>query len=216
MPSFLFLHPFTCVVAGPTQSGKTMFTKKLLQNCKEYIVPAPTRILWCFGEKSFSQFTDIKQNSTLPVEFVEGIPELEDLYAKDNNLLILDDLMNVAGNSEQISNIFTKTSHHKNLSVILIVQNIFYKGKMMREINLNTKYLILFKNPRDKGQIRYLAQQISPSNSSYIINAYQQATARPHGYLLFDFDQRTLDSRRYLTGIFPPEFPIAYIPKKGK
>jgi len=29
-----FKHPFTCIVAGPTGSGKTSFVIKLLQNLK--------------------------------------------------------------------------------------------------------------------------------------------------------------------------------------
>lgn len=213
-PVIHFFHPITCIIAGPTQSGKTVFTKKLLRHCQEYVSPPPTRIIWCFGESSEAQFQELQNSCSKKIEFVAGLPDLDDISVKDNNLLILDDLMVSAGNSTVVSNIFTKTSHHKNLSVVLIVQNIFHKGKMMREISLNAKYLVIFKNPRDKAQINHLAHQIYPSNSRFIINAYQQATDRPHGYLLFDFDQRTIDTRRFITGVFPPEFPIAYIPKK--
>jgi signal recognition particle receptor subunit beta len=30
-------HPFTCIVAGPTKAGKTVFVKKLIEN-KERII----------------------------------------------------------------------------------------------------------------------------------------------------------------------------------
>jgi hypothetical protein len=60
--------------------------------------------------------------------------------------------------------IFTKYSHHKNMSVIFTVQNIFHQKKGQRDISLNTMYLILMKNPRDMAQIIYLARQLHPLN----------------------------------------------------
>ena len=45
---------------------------------------------------------------------------------------------------------FTKYVHHRNLSIMYIVQNVFCQGKRSRTIVLNTKYMVLFKNPRDK------------------------------------------------------------------
>ena len=48
---------------------------------------------------------------------------------------------------------FSRGSHHRNLSVIYIVLNLFYQEKDSRSISLNSHYLILFKNPRDKLQI---------------------------------------------------------------
>ena len=47
-----------------------------------------------------------------------------------------------------VSNLLTKFAHHKNLSVIFIVQNLFPKGKYARDVSLNAHYIISFKNPR--------------------------------------------------------------------
>ena len=58
-------------------------------------------------------------------------------------LLILDDLMRESS-SNVILDLFTKGSHHKNISVIFITQNVFHKGKAQRDISLNTKYLMLY------------------------------------------------------------------------
>ena len=88
---------------------------------------------------------------------VKGIPEsLEnDSYLDVNihNLIVIDDQMIEAGKDNRIVNLFTKGSHHRNLSVICIVQNLFHQGKGNRSISLNSHYLVLFKNPRDKLQI---------------------------------------------------------------
>jgi len=214
IPPIIFNHPFTCIIAGPTQSGKTIFTKKLLENSLQYISPPPTKIVWAYGEKNMSQMRDIQKVSPLPIEFVEGIPDIQDFKETENNLLILDDLMTSGAKSTDVSTIFTRVSHHRNLSIIFIIQNIFHRGSGMRDISLNSKYTILFKNPRDSGQIQHLSRQIFPRNSNFLVDAYKQATKRPHGYIILDFDQQTPEHRRVLTGIFPPEFPMAFIPKK--
>ena len=55
VPSFaigstVMQHPFTCIIAGCTQSGKTVWVKKLLENAKTTISPPPERIIWCYGQ----------------------------------------------------------------------------------------------------------------------------------------------------------------------
>ena len=66
-----------------------------------------------------------------------------------------------------ILDLFTKGSHHKNISVIFIMQNIFHKGKSQRDIRLNTKYIVLYKNPRDRAQIQHLARQVHPEDPNF-------------------------------------------------
>ena len=98
------------------------------------------------------------------IKFVKGIPEYleNDSYLDVNicNLIVIDDQMIEAGKDNRIVNLFTKGSHHRNLSVIYIVQHLFHQGKGNRSISLNSHYLVLFKNPRDKLQILTLAEQI--------------------------------------------------------
>ncbi len=49
-------HPFTCIVAGCTQSGKTVWVKTLLKNAKKTISPTPQRVIWCYGQWQPSYF----------------------------------------------------------------------------------------------------------------------------------------------------------------
>jgi len=44
-----FAHPFTCVASGPTGSGKTEFVAKLIENISKMMVPAPEKVVWCYG-----------------------------------------------------------------------------------------------------------------------------------------------------------------------
>jgi len=66
--------------------------------------------------------------------------------------------------STKVSQLFTKGSHHRNISLILITQNLFHQGPSSRDISLNIMYIAVFKNPRDKTQIVHLARQVYPEN----------------------------------------------------
>ena len=148
--------------------------------------------------------------TTIPnIEFVKGIPEnLEkDSYfdIHKRNLMVIDDQMTDAGNDKRIINLFTRGSHHRNLSVIYIVQKLFHQGKGSRSISLNSHYLVLFKNPRDKLQILTLAKQMYPRQTDSFINHYEEAAQRPFGYLLVDLKTTTQENCRLRTNVLPSE-----------
>lgn len=199
-------HPFTCTVAGPTISGKTQFVFRLIRHADEMIDPPPERILYCYGEfqPSFAEFPQ--------VEFHEGLPDVGRFDGRFRVLLILDDLMNEA--DQNVCNIFTKLSHHRNVSVVFVTQNLFHRNKHVRTMNLNTHYLVLFKNPRDVGQVAILARQMYPGKSKFLVEAFRDATREPHGYLLIDLKPETDESYRIRARIFPDDDrQFAYVSK---
>jgi hypothetical protein len=209
-----FKHPFTCTIAGPTQSGKTEFVKKLLKCLPYYVTPCPTKVFWAYGVHNETQFKSIQNICPIPIEFIEGIPSLSIFSSDERNLIIFDDLMHDAGKSKLISELFTKGCHHKNISVILILQNLFHQAKVMRDIHTSTNYMVLFKNPRDSSQITNLERQCFPLNPKFLRSAYEQACKLPYGYLVIDFHQTTPDLLRLSSGIFPPEITLIYKPCK--
>ena len=112
-----------------------------------------------------------------------------------------------AGKDQRIVNLFTRGSHHRNLSVIYIVQNLFHQGKGSRSISLNSHYLVLFKNPRDKLQvlIMTLAKQMYPGRTDFFLKQYEAAVRRPFGYLLIHLKTTTKDDCRLKTNVLPGE-----------
>jgi hypothetical protein len=64
-----------------------------------------------------------------------------------------------AAYSGKVSQLFTKGSHHRNICLVLITQNMFRQVPSSRVISLNSIYRVVFKNPRDKTQIVNLARQ---------------------------------------------------------
>jgi hypothetical protein len=196
------IHPFTSVVSGPTGCGKTVFVFKLIENMKEMITPTPSKVVYCYGEYQplFDNYPRI--------EFHEGLPDV-DMFDGAPTLLILDDLMGEA--DDVVTKLFTKVSHHRNVSVVFLTQNIFYKSQ--RTISLNSHYIVLFKNPRDAGQVSTLARQMYPNNSKFVIDAFKDATTLPHSYLLFDLRPEQNEKLRLRSNIFPGQQHCVYVKK---
>lgn len=208
-PHVHFNHPFSMIIAGPTQCGKTVFLKKLLRHA-EYIKPRPKEIVWCYGIKSSTQFKDLYKESAYPIQFHKGLPNVGDI--PKNSLVVIDDLMADAAKSKLIASFFTQGMHHNEISIVLLVQNIFCHGKEMRNISLNAQYIVLFKNPRDSQQIKFLSNQIFPLYPKYLPDAYRQATERPYGYLVINLTQSASDNLRLITNIFPDERCHYFVP----
>ena len=167
----------------------------------------PERIVWCYSQW---QPAYMEMLVTIPnIEFVKGIPPAleQDSYFHVNkrNLIVFDDQMIDAGKDQRIVNLFTRGSHHRNLSVIYIVQNLFHQGKGSRSISLNSHYLVLFKNPRDKLQVLTLAKQMYPGRTDFFLKQYEGAVRRPFGYLLIDLKTTTQDDCRLRTNVLPGE-----------
>ena len=207
-----FIHPFTALVAGPTGSGKTEFIIELILNKNKCIKPSPNKIFYCYSlwQERFNYLQKICDN----IKFINGLIDAQDIDENYNNLVILDDLMKEASDDNSILDLFTKGSHHKNTSVILITQNIFSKGKHSRTISLNSHYLVIFKNPRDQTQINHLARQMYPEAPKFLDNAFKDATKRPHSYLFIDLKQSTSDELRIQTNIFSEKEHVFYLMKK--
>jgi len=202
-----FKHPFTCIVAGPTGSGKTSFVIKLMQNLKSLCTESRFvgGIIWCYSEEKAVPSKQLEKLG-LNITHQEGLHESYGNARGETSLIILDDLNEAYGRS--VCDLFTKGSHHRNISVVL-TQNIFHQGTHCRDISLNAKYLVLLKNVRDKNQFTFLARQVYPEHSPRPCKSFRNATERPHGYLILDFAQDRDDMLRFRTNVFPDEGPPA-------
>jgi len=162
MPCMLPLcHLSTAVVAGPTGCGKTAWVLRLIDNARQMIEPLPTRIWYYYGEHQPAF------NNYPWVHFEEGLPQLNDEVFDDRepSMIVLDNYMSDA--NQLVADIFTTISHHRNISILQLTQNLFDKNKFARTISLNAHYLLLFNNPRDAGQFAVLARQMYPNLHRY-------------------------------------------------
>lgn len=214
--------PFNCIISGVSKSGKTTLVKNLLRMSDDIFTQKPSHVI-CY----YKFMQDIYQNMLdegLINELVsiddndfsyESVREKISPYQNSNGCLILfdDTMTEISNDFEQI---FTNLSHHNNTSVIFITQNLFYNNSSYRTMSLNTDYLFIMKNARDKQQIGILAKQFCPGNSTYVIQSFTDATRSPFSYLLIDFTQNCPDPLRLRSKIFPQEFPYTvYVDRNG-
>jgi len=189
-------------VVGASGCGKTTFVERLLRNPEIYFDTIPDKIIWHYGQ--------VKPKLSLSnVIIKQGLPDDKDVVF--NSIIVIDDLFIEARNNENVTNLFTRNAHHNNNFIMFLSQNLFHASTQNRTRNLNTHYLVVFKNPRDKLQIKTLAHQMC---LKFLVAAFMDATnASAYSYLLFDFRQETHDWVRIRTNIFLGETQYAYFDK---
>ena len=100
------------------------------------------RIFWYYNQWQ-ECYEKLKKSLGKSIRFESGVPKLsEDLCeisARYNNIIILDDLIAEATDSPVVSRLFTQ-DRHRNASVILLLQNVFPKGKYNTDISRNAQY----------------------------------------------------------------------------
>ena len=197
------------MIAGPSQSGKTHLLFDILTFNRDIISPQIENIIYCYS--SWQDFYSSFNNIIPQVKFIKGLPDIYELDTSKNNLIILDDLMTECEKDVSILNLFTVNSHHKNISVIFVTQNLFSQGKYSRTISLNSHYFIIFNNPRDKMQINVLARQIFPNKINFFLESFEDCVEKKSfGYIFLDLKQSTEERNRVQTSIIPANIRIIY------
>ena len=188
------IRPYTMLVSGQSGCGKTHWVAKLI---------AETKHLYDKVILAYTMHQELYDD--LGVDLVYGLPD----SVPPNTLLILDDMM--LDCNKDIAALFTKM-RHASISTVFIVQHMFYDNKYMRTISRNAHYFILFPNPRDAGMISRLASQVYPSKPKYIVNAFEQATSVPYGYLFLDLKPNV--KHRIKTGLMQDEESCVFLPQE--
>ena len=206
-PSPKLIHPATVIVSGPTGCGKTLLTARLLVESK--FEPMPERLIWVYSEMQplYKQLEELVE-----IEFIKGFsPDLyESLSPETTNLLVLDDQMSTIADSKQLLDLFTKGSHHRNLTVIFLVQNMYFQGKSMRTATINTQYQIIFKSPRALTQIKRMGYEYF-ENKNFFPAAFKDATSKPFSYVLLDVHPQSEEDGLVRAPIFDDERNYVYI-----
>lgn len=195
--------PCRFLIAAPSQSGKSVFMVNLLRNQKTLLRGRIDNIWWCCSNINFAP----KLLSEIPnLKIKEGLPAIHSIPS--NTILVIDDLQ--MSNLKEICHLFTVGSHHCNISLFFIVQNLFLSNNHFRTISLNCTHFVLFKSLRDINQIKYLARQIFPEFQNSFLKIYKEATAAPFAYLIIDLSQTCCPILRIKSEIFNPNYFTAF------
>ena len=198
--------PSTFLLSGCTGSGKTFFIMKMIANSSQMFEHSPEKIYYFYSiwQPIFDRF-----HTENKVTFISGLPneeKIKEIANEKHNLIIIDDMQINALNDSFISNLFSRESHHRNLTIFLLLQNLFHQGKYGRDISLNTHHLILFRNLRDINQIKYLSRQIGLWKK--LEYAYKDVLNIPYNYLLIDLSPKSNPNIMLRSNIFPGENAI--------
>ena len=115
--------PFRMMVAGPTLVGKSQLMLKAVRNRENMFKGKFDRIVYCLPCGSvlqhYNYVKDLKE-AYENLEVVEGLPDPDQLDLLDqsvNKLVIIDDLIQELLDSQVLYDVFTKNSHHANISL---------------------------------------------------------------------------------------------------
>lgn len=209
--NFSLQHPFTFTIAGPTMSGKTFYVLDFLRRRDEIISEKIEKVVYVYTEAQAIFDNYAKEDPQ--IVFTTNIEDVDSLVVP-KSLIIFDDKLldfNDAKENKVIADWFIKGAHHRDCSVILILQNAY--DKALRLCNINSVYLAFFNQIRDKSTIFNIAKQYCPGNTKFLLDAYNRATSRPYRYLFFDFHQTQNNLYRVRSNTFPDEDCEIYVPK---
>ena len=208
-----FKTPFNLIISGMSGSGKTTWVQNLLRIKEQIFSESPSKV-FLFYKIMQDVYLEMQQQGLVTelIYVAENPISLDEIQLmvhkhKDNGgcLLIFDDSM--TNINEDFENLFCNLGHHENASIIFLTQNLFYQNKTFRTMSLNSHYLVLMKNDRDKQQTSILAKQFSPHNNAFITKAFFDATLKAYSYLILDFRPDTPSNIRVRSRIFQNQFP---------
>ena len=151
-------------------------------------------------------------SDNVELDFITNeIPDFERMGLQQQpTLVVIDDFMSEGLSNDSVHRLFTR-GRHLNLNVCFLSQNIYHQGKHSRTISINSDYLCIFSNCRDKQQIVFLSRQLYPNNKNFLLCAYEDATSAPYGHLFLDFKTKNREELRVRAQI-TSDFPIVYQP----
>lgn len=200
-------HPFSCIISGSSQSGKTFFVNNFIKNLDSMVHPRITDIVLSYSEHQ-NVYKDIMLDSRVRV--VKG--DKYEFENEGNKLVIIDDQMQSSMKSKHIEDLFTKGVHHRSVSVILISQDLYPSEKCARTIRRNATYLIIFKSVTFRSQIQTLGMQLYPDCKGFLGAAYAKATENPYTYLFVNLHPTCNENLRIRSHILPFESEFIYVP----
>ena len=202
--------PGNMQIVGPSLSGKTTWLYRLVRDAPVYFRRADgspcffKKIVYCYGSPWQPIFEDFQ---ALGVIFHPNLPDdLETLFPPEARpgMLILDDLMQEAVQSPQVTQLLTRGTHHLELFAITLMQNLYPGGREQATQNRNYHYTVLFRNPADTRYVKALGNRWMGDSQAFW-ELYKKATAQPYGYLLIDNHPRSDEAIRFRTHLLVDE-----------
>lgn len=228
----VFRHPATVIVTGPSNSGKSTFVKNCILNSHCLVKTQEADgvgfdliiVIYRIWNFLYDDLTNSLPPSMKIIFYKDKLDDnLEDIISGYSNpVLWIDDGFDEK-NTNFVEDVFTRYSHHLNLSCFLVTHNLYSQknNSCMRTISRNAGYIVLMNYPRDRIIARVLVQQCQSTRakSSALLQTIERVLSNnPYSYFFFDFTQKTREELRFKTNIFceNESHPIVYIFKESE
>ena len=138
--------------------------------------------------------------------------DIDNLYDGEFHIIVLDDLMEKIVKSIEMQELFTKYCHHRNMTAIMVSQNVFQKSPNARTISLNTHIHILFANKRDEAQVSVLAHQLfcSKIKKNRFFSMNDEHMKQRYAYLVIDCTPQYPSKIKVCADIFPGQLTYTF------
>lgn len=192
----------------------------MLKNRKDLFTTGFDEIYYCLppeaSRRSYDFIDQLKQ--IVPnIHIIFGLFESKHLFTNTlPKLFVVDDQMTQLSRNNFILQVFTRTSHHENATIICSTQSYFECNKIIRD---NVSYKIIFHDPTSDVVIRNVSSQMSvefrtaKSESSFLANCFEALKQNfPHDnypYLIIDSHYRSGNNLcRVRSKILPNKYGI--------
>ena len=179
-----YIQPFSMIIAGNSMSGKTSFVFELIDNINNIVVNPPQEIhyLYSVDQPIFAKYKH-KINFTKNIDILNLTPEDDTTGA----MIIVDDMSDVLVKDSNLVSLFTKNTHHKNISVILILQNLFIQSPNYVTLRQNACYYGFTDVGMNLTALNIFASRLGGKEmSEYFKLAYKNTMKKRFQVLLLD------------------------------
>ena len=209
--SFILPHPSSIILAGPSSLGKSHLAFDIVKRRNELFSEPIEKVTYVYGEFQ-PQFYDL-QSSDSNVKLTDDLFEIDQIKFGPH-LIILDDIQTDLTTDkkkrELVTNVFVRGSHHRSISVVLILQNPFAAG--LRDVAINSQVNCIWDFPRDRSIMSNYARQVCPGKTRFLQEAYNDAVSRSdYGYLVLLFHPQLKKDKYWVrSSLFPSSDTVAY------
>lgn len=201
-----FVSGSNMIVSGGSCSGKTSLVCELLKNADSLFCTKADKIL--FAYKHWNDTYDVLDKLSIQIKFVNYLPneqELREFIGEGNHtIFVCDDLFAELCKSSFAVDLFSRISHHLNVSTILILQeHNAGGGNVGRSLTRNVHYHIITRGGRNAFVLRSIGCQLG--DYSRLKAAYETATEKNYGYLVISTHPAGDRQQRYKSDILPSD-----------
>lgn len=189
-----FLANKNTIIFGQTGAGKTHYILEVIR--QRLIHPFPQKVYYMYNiEQHFMETWNETEDQ--PITFIKGL-DFEQVDNSTPSMLVIDDL--ILSTNRETAEMFILGSHHKQVSLFYLTQNLFPNCKLFRTMSNNAHYYVIFHNQRNFRQVHTLARQIYVGSDLHrIINAYKRASKRHRGFIVLSFAPELPDELTVVT-----------------